>query len=130
MDLVGREGPSRVGGHLGRVVVALAVEVAVVTSCKVCNEPCDEYDDVCGWDCQKTFGGMKRGAAVAFGLVGMFEALRRTAPRIVERYYWTSELDGTKHYDCHCPGCGVLMKARDAGLDEGTDDEWCGVCRS
>lgn len=73
--------------------------------------------------------GYQAGAAVAFGIIGMFEAIRRNAPRLVERSYWTSELDGKRYYNCFCPGCGAYMKMRDAGVDEGTDDEWCGSCR-
>jgi len=66
------------------------------------------------------------GAAVAFGLMGMAEAIRKNAPRLVERQYWKTD---PSYYDCYCPGCGVLLKARDAGVDEGTAAEWCGSCR-
>ena len=69
------------------------------------------------------------GAAVAFGIIGMAEAIRENGPRIVERHYWTSSLDGACLYDCRCPGCGCQMKCRTAGVHEGTDLEWCGACR-
>ncbi len=69
------------------------------------------------------------GAASAFGLLGMAYAIQANAPRLVERSYWTSELDGTRYYDCPCPGCGAYMKHRRGGEDEGTLSEWCGVCR-
>ena len=69
------------------------------------------------------------GAAVAFGLMGMAEAIRANAPRVVERSYWLAS-DGKQYYDCFCSGCErVLMKKRTAGRDEGMDREWCGVCR-
>lgn len=68
------------------------------------------------------------GAAVAFGIIGMAEAIQRNGPRIVERSYWTSEIDGRDYYTCHCPGCGVQLKRREPGM-EGTSNEWCGMCR-
>lgn len=74
-------------------------------------------------------GSFESGAAVAFGLIGMAEAIRENAPRVVERTYWTSEIGGTRYYDCPCPGCGVHMKALTPGFHEGTDSEYCGVCR-
>jgi hypothetical protein len=51
------------------------------------------------------------------------------SPLVVERSYWTSELDGKEYYNCFCPGCGAYMKGREAGVDEGTCWEWCGSCR-
>lgn len=72
--------------------------------------------------------GMQRGAAVAFGLVGMALAIRKNAPRLVTREYWT-RVDGKLLYTCFCPGCGCQMKNRVAGEDEGTIYEWCGACR-
>ena len=78
------------------------------------------------WHAEAFRAGLVWGVAV----VAMFEAIRAHAPRIVERSYWTSEIDGRSLYDCKCPGCGVRMKSREAGLDEGTDAEWCGLCRA
>lgn len=52
------------------------------------------------------------GAAALGGLIGMALAIQENGPRLVERYYWTSEFHG-----------------RVAGAHEGTDLEWCGVCR-
>jgi hypothetical protein len=73
--------------------------------------------------------GRQEGAAVAFGIIGMFDAIRKNGPRIVERCYWTLAVSGERVYTCHCPGCGAYMKNRKAGRDEGTDNEWCGACR-
>lgn len=66
-----------------------------------------------------------------FALVGMGLAIQANAPRLVERSYWTSDIDGARYYDCGCPGegCGVHMKRCKAGEDEGTDNEYCGLCR-
>lgn len=69
------------------------------------------------------------GAAVAFGLMGIAQAIKDNHSPLVSRHYWTSELDGKEYYSCACLGCGVEMKKRQAGLDEGTDREWCGACR-
>lgn len=78
---------------------------------------------------EAAFGvGVASGAAVAFGIIGMAEAIRRNAPRLVERHYWTTE-DGKSLYYCFCPGCGCQLKHRESGVDEGTDNEWCGACR-
>lgn len=88
---------------------------------------CGEGGNYCSDGCFEE-DAFRRGAALAFGVIGMAEAIRKNAPRLVERTYW-SGVDGTLYYDCCCPGCGVLMKARDANEDEGTDNEWCGVCR-
>jgi hypothetical protein len=72
--------------------------------------------------------GYKDGASFAFGIIAMAQAIRDNphTPLVVRREYW--ETDPTK-YDCWCPGCGAYMKGRTAGKDEGTDYEWCGVCR-
>lgn len=75
------------------------------------------------------FEGFVNGAAVAFGLIGMAEAIGLNAPLVVERDYWTSEINGAAYYDCFCPGCGVRLKFREPGVHEGTDLEWCGACR-
>ncbi len=72
---------------------------------------------------------MKNGAAIAFGLMWMADAIQKNAPRVVDRDYWTSESTGNALYNCSCPGCGAHMKAREAGVDEGTLSEWCGECR-
>jgi hypothetical protein len=72
--------------------------------------------------------GYREGGAAAAGLLLMALAIQKNAPRVVERRYWTSEINGAKYYDCDCRGCGVCLKARDAGIDEGTDYEWCGAC--
>jgi hypothetical protein len=72
--------------------------------------------------------GMREGAALAFGIIGMAEAIRRNAPKLVERRYFCAD-DGKRFYCCYCPGCGAYMKNRIAGVHEGTDDEWCGACR-
>lgn len=97
--------------------------------CVVCGQSCHKLDGVCGWDCKTAWNGMLRGAAVAFGLMGMAEAIRRNGPPLVVRECWTSEIDGRRFYTCFCPGCGAYMKYRKAGEDEGTDNEWCGACR-
>jgi hypothetical protein len=73
--------------------------------------------------------GFEEGAAVAFGIIGMAEAIRQNAPLVVERSYWTSERDGKLYYDAFCPGCGACTEGWEAGVDEGTDAEWCGACR-
>jgi hypothetical protein len=66
----------------------------------------------------------------AFVVMGEWCALNATP--IVEREYWTSDLDGRCYYNCFCPGlgCGAYRKALDAGVHEGTDLEYCGLCRS
>lgn len=69
------------------------------------------------------------GLMVAFGVMGMADAIRENAPFVVDREYWTSGIDGRRYYTCHCPGCGAMLKRREAGVHEGTDLEWCGVCR-
>lgn len=71
-----------------------------------------------------------KGAAVAFGVVGWALALRRNAPRCPsKREYWTSDLDGKRYYNCFCACCEhAYLKALEAGVDEGTDYEWCGEC--
>jgi hypothetical protein len=74
--------------------------------------------------------GHREGAAIAFGIVGMVEAIRRRPPPlVVKRHYWVSEIDGERLYDCYCPGCGTGMDGLHPGVDEGTDNEWCGACR-
>lgn len=92
-----------------------------------CDDICEDNDveEACG--CVGC--GYVLGAAVAFGLMGMAEAIRRNGPPLVVREYWTSEIDGRRFYTCFCPGCGAYMKYRKAGEDEGTDNEWCGACR-
>lgn len=57
-------------------------------------------------------------------------AVRRNAPRCPSlREYWTSDLDGTRYYNCFCASCDcAYLKSLDAGKDEGTDREWCGLC--
>lgn len=92
-----------------------------------------------GWKCGEmgycsdecmVIGSWKCGAAVAFGIVGWAFALRRNAPRCPsKREYWTSDLDGKRYYNCFCACCEhAYLKALDAGVDEGTDAEWCGEC--
>lgn len=73
--------------------------------------------------------GFYLGGATLGGLLLMALAIQANAPRVVEREYWTSDLDGTPYYNCFCTGgCGAYLKARQAGVDEGTDYEWCGEC--
>jgi len=73
--------------------------------------------------------GVQAGMIWGAAIIAMAEAIWKNAPRLVERHYWTSEIDGTRYYDCFCPGCGVQMKKCTPGVDEGTDNEWCGACR-
>jgi hypothetical protein len=70
--------------------------------------------------------GADWGARWLAAVVGMAMAVQKNAPRLVERRYWETD---PRYYDCWCPGCGAYMKMRDAGVDEGTDYEWCGSCR-
>lgn len=93
----------------------------------MCGERDEDSAFWCSEECQRE-AYRREGAAVAFGIVGMFEAIRKNGPLLVERYYWTTER-GQRLYDCHCPSCGVYMKHRRAGEDEGTDNERCGACR-
>ncbi len=72
--------------------------------------------------------GRREGAAIAFGITAMAEEIRRSGPPLVKRDYWTTD-DGECLYTCFCPGCGAYMKHCHAGVDEGTDNEWCGACR-
>lgn len=72
--------------------------------------------------------GYREGAAACTGLILMALAIQDNGPRVVERSYWT-RVDTVEMYDCFCPGCGAYLKNRKAGEDEGTDREWCGVCR-
>lgn len=68
------------------------------------------------------------GAAAGMGLLLMAMAIEKTHWRnivVVERRYW----EGGERYDCFCPGCGAGLKARSAGVHEGTEVEWCGACR-
>jgi hypothetical protein len=85
-------------------------------------------------ECFDQFGQRRKtyeeGAAVAFGLMGMAEAIRINGPRVVHRTYYASEIDGQRVYDVWCQGgCGVLLDGRAAGVHEGTDLEYCGACR-
>jgi hypothetical protein len=89
---------------------------------------CGEHG-YCSNECA-LIGAFDCGAAVAFGLLGMAEAIRANAPPLVVRHYWTSEIDGRHFYECYCANsCGTYLKGRHAGRDEGTDAEYCGACR-
>lgn len=100
------------------------------TKLRKAYEEADRKEEVQAFRCHlHSEEAREEGAAVAFGVVGMGEAIRQNAPRLVERYYWTSERDGQRYYDCFCPGCGVQIKGLIADKWEGTDYEWCGWCK-
>lgn len=88
----------------------------------------EDFPDVAAHPEDAFLDGYEAGAAVAFGLMGMALAIQKNGPKLVERSYWETD-DGTKYYDTHCPDCGCYMKNLDAGKDEGTDNEFCGICR-
>lgn len=99
--------------------------------CRVCGDRLPKWsldrftDELCGPSCLR----FEEGVAFAFGIVGMVEAIRRRPPPlVVKRDYWTTD-DGRELFTCFCPGCGAYMKHLRAGIDEGTDNEWCGSCR-
>jgi hypothetical protein len=73
--------------------------------------------------------GADWGAGWMAAIITMALAIQDNHPPIIERSYWTSEISGIRGYSCRCPGCGVWLKGRVPGLHEGTDEEWCGVCR-
>ena len=73
--------------------------------------------------------GRMDGAAVAFGLMGMAEAIRMR-PHPQPREYWScpgsARLDARQFYTGWCSRCGDQLKNRRAGEDDLTPYDWCG----